>query len=243
MQLKNLEEVINISSWTDKIAVNTTLKLRDKFNVKEFIETGTFNGINARFYSNKFENVKSCEVVGSYIEIAMDKVKDLKNVIIYNRSSPVFLKEFRKRYKKEKRNDIVFIYLDAHFYDGKLSKKDKFVVLKELKALKGFKNCIICIHDFWNDKFTGITYDGIKLDFNLLKKDLSKVNEIFKYYTNSECDIVGIDEVKKFKIFGLIPDFETIDNLEYVWSKPEKTYRGIIYAIPKEIDINGLKII
>ena len=56
-----------------------------------------------------------------------------------------------------------------------------------------------------------------------------KINPNFSLYTNelSTCDIMKPEETS---------DPLIKDNLEYAWSKPEKTFRGILYCIPEEID-------
>ena len=132
--------------------------------------------------------------------------------------------------------------MDAHFYDPKMPKgKGKFVILKELKAMKGWNNCIIIIHDFANG-LGAINYDGIDLDFDLLEKDLKKVNPNFHYYTNTlkGCDIVknNKEDIEKA---GLPYDEEVKGNLEYAWREPRLTYRGILYCLPKSLNKNELK--
>jgi len=62
--------------WIDRLATKQFLKLRDEFNIKTFIETGTFNGVNVKFYAQHFKEVLSCEVVGSAINNAMQRTKD-----------------------------------------------------------------------------------------------------------------------------------------------------------------------
>lgn len=227
-----------MASWTDKIAVETTLKFRDLFNIKEFIETGTYTGVNAKFYSDKFQYVRSCEKMMDSLEIAIVRIGKINNVTLYLKSSPDFLKQYIKRYKEEGRTDIVFFYLDAHFFDKNLPKKDRFLVKNELKALKGFKNCVIAIHDFNNGIFNGLNYEGQLLDINIVKKDLMNINPDFKLYTNTKCDIVTAEEIKTGKIPLLDWNSEMEKTMNFVWSNPIKTYRGILYASPYDLDLN-----
>ena len=131
----------------------------------------------------------------------------------------------------------VLYYLDAHFYDENLPKgRGKFVVLKELKALKNRKNCIIVIHDFDNN-LGHITYDKISLDLNLIKKDLFKVNPEFYLYTNelASCDILTTNS-QDILSTGLPYNEDILDNLNYAWKEPRLTYRGILYALPFKLD-------
>ncbi len=227
--------------WLDRRAIEQILKLRDEFNISSFVETGAFMGVNARFHSYNFKEVLSCDISEEYLKIARGKIKDLNNVFIFKKSSPIFLKDFIEDYEKTGRKDIVFIYLDAHFYDPNLPPEEKWVVKNELKALKGFKNCIICIHDFDNG-LGHCNYDGEPLGWNVVGELLKEVNPDFKFYTNelATCDIIKAEDVENLK--GLFPDFETLDNIKYTWSEPRLTYRGILYCIPKEIDLNKFEL-
>lgn len=224
-----------MASWTDKVAVQTTLQLKELFGIDEFVETGTYTGVNLKFYANKFSRVKSCELNKVPLETALARTKQFTNVRIFNMTSPKFLKQYVKDSRTLGAEQPVFIYLDAHFYDPTLPKNKRFVVLDELRALKNFRNCLIAIHDFDNGKFGHITYDGQPLNLELVKDGLLKVNPNFKFYTNTECDIVEPGEIKKGKIDGLDWDEEMESTLKFVWSKPQKTYRGILYVIPIEL--------
>ena len=164
------------------------------------------------------------------------------NICLWHELSPIFLKEWKEQDLFGK-NPI--IYLDAHFYDKSLPKNKRFVVVDELKALEEMKRCIIIIHDFDNN-LGHITYDGIPLDMKLVKPFLLKVNPKFYFYTNTlaGCNIIKNSyELENENLHGYI---EVLDNLKYVWSKPEKTYRGILYCLPfkltnKEIFNLGLR--
>ena len=233
-------------SWTDKASIEHIKKIRDKFGVKTFVETGTHVGINVLTHLDNFDFVFSCEKERKLFDISYNKANNYYDNNhtgipgIFNEHSKVFLKWFRELYDVDHKTadsiygEYIIFYLDAHFYDKKRPKgKGKFVVLDELKALKGFDKAIIIIHDFDNN-LGHITYDGVSLDMNLVKKDLLKVNPNFKFYTNelSSCDIMKLEETS---------DKDMKENLKYAWSKPDKTYRGILYCVPKKINIEGLR--
>ena len=187
-------------------------------------------GINAELHSKNFQTVLTCEKNEDYYKQANKRLRKCKNIVTYNNDSEDFLNFIFDSFYLQ--NEVPIIYLDAHFYDKSLPKKDRFQVLKELRALEG-KECILIIHDFDNN-LGHITYDNISLNMDLLKEDLLKVNPNFMFYTNelSSCDILKLSETK---------DKDMIKNLEYVWSKPEKTYRGILYCLPKKVKIKGLR--
>lgn len=218
-------------SWTDKESIKTICKIRDKFNIREFIETGTYMGLNAETHAKNFQYIGTCEVNPEYFKIAQKRLSKHPNVYPVLMDSSEYLKAWRKT------KDFTIFYLDAHFFvKGSKTNEDRFVVLKELKSLESRTNSIIVIHDFDNGKLGHITYDGISLDLDLIKEDLFNVNPDFKLYTNelANCDIMKIEEAT---------DNEMKDNLIYAWSKPEKTYRGILYCLPAEINVKefGLK--
>lgn len=223
-------------SWTDKASIEHIKKIRDIFNVKTFVETGTFKAMNVLAHKDNFKTILSCEYDKNNYDISLKKTEPYDNIYLFMQDSKVFLKNWRTILQNQKEKYI--IYLDAHFYDKKRPKgKGKFVVLDELKQLKNMNNVILIIHDFDNN-LGHITYDNISLDLKLLKKDLLKVNPNFKFYTNelSSCDIISLqEEVDNGK------DIDRYNNLKYAWSKPDKTYRGILYCVPKKINVKGLK--
>jgi hypothetical protein len=218
-------------SWTDKSAIEVIKFLRDKFKIGVLIETGTFMGINAELHSKNFKLVLTCESVEDYYNKSFERLYKCLNVFLVKEHSPRVLK-LTKLCKK------VIYYLDAHFYNPKLPKNKRFVVLDELKTLKGKKDCIIIIHDFDNG-LGHCVYDGIRLGMNILRNPLKQVNPNFHLYTNrlESCDIMKPEETD---------DPVMKDNLIYAWKTPRLTYRGILYYLPKrltkkELEITGLR--
>ncbi len=220
-------------SWTDKKSVEVIKYLRDKYKIKTLIETGTFKGINARLHSKNFNTIMTCENNKTYFKEASENLRNYNNVVVVKEESPNFLKRLSL-------NKYIF-YLDAHFYNPNLAKENRFVVLKELENMKKFKNSVIIIHDFSNG-LGHVTYDNIDLDMNLLKSRLKRINKKFFFYTNTleGCNIVK-QNAKDIKDAGLEVDFDTLDNLDYAWTTPRLTYRGILYCLPSELNKLELK--
>ena len=216
-------------SWTDTKSIKVIKFLRDKYKIRNFIETGTYVGVNAELHSKNFECVHTVEKVEEYYDKAVRRLFEYDNILLALASSIDWLKWVVKYYSDS------MVYLDAHFYDPKMPKgKGKFVILDELKSLKDYKGPII-IHDFDNG-LGHIVYDDISLDMNLLRPGLKGVNPNFHYYTNelSSCDIVKLDR-KSIKEAGLPYDKEVRDNLVYAWKEGRLTYRGILYCLPKPL--------
>ncbi|MEK6883281.1 MAG: hypothetical protein AABY22_26880, partial [Nanoarchaeota archaeon] len=117
-------------SWTDLESLRTINRLKEEFKIRHFIETGAYKGTNALVQSKNFQFITTCEINKELYEIAKERLKKYKNIFIYNLDSVDYL---LKIYRIINPDEIVFIYLDAHFYDPKL--KNKFHVLKELNAI------------------------------------------------------------------------------------------------------------
>mgnify|MGYP001589355903 FL=1 len=159
-------------SWTDKCAVRTINQLRDRFSITDFVETGAFKGINARFQSRNFFKVLTCESNKDYCFEGMANTSDCRNVQVHLDDSEHFLREYTYKHRFDGRKDIPFFYLDAHFYR---KEGPRWQVQKELKALDGFENCVIAIHDFANGMGHCI-YDGERLGMKVVGKLLKEVN-------------------------------------------------------------------
>ena len=204
-------------SWTDKQSINVIKKLRDFYNIKTYIETGTFKGIGAQVQASNFDKVITVETnVGFYNE-AKKRLEKLVNVEQKLMDSAEFLSEYET-------DGPTMFYLDAHFYNPN---GPRWQVQRELDAMFGMENSIIVIHDFDNN-LGHCVYDGERLGLNVVKEGLLRINPNFKFYTNNleGCDIMkpqeATDEVMR-------------DNLNYAWRTPRLTYRGILYATPTEI--------
>ncbi len=228
--------------WLDKKSIEQMLKIRDDFDISTFVETGTFKGINAKFHAQNFKEVLTCDIIDEYLRVATKRLEPYKNVFVYKQSSPDFLKLFIQKYNEQGRKDIVFMFLDAHFYDPSLPPDEKWVVINELKALKGFKNCVICIHDFDCEGLGHCVYDGESLGWPLIKNDLMKVNTDFSLYTNTKefCQIY--DEKTIANVPGIALDADTLDNIRYAYSAERLTYRGILYCTPRKLDLNNFQL-
>lgn len=220
-------------SWTDKQSIKVMKYFRDKYKIKTLIETGTFKGINAQLHSKNFDIVYTCENHKLYYNEAEKRLRSYNNVINELQDSPSFLKSFSE-------TKYIF-YLDAHFYNPKLPKKERFVVLKELDNMKKSKDSVIIIHDFDNG-LGHITYDGIDLDLNLIRGRLKRINKNFHFYTNTleGCDPVK-PTMKDIIKSGLNVDEETLSNLEYAWKLPRLTYRGLLYCLPTKLTKKEMK--
>jgi hypothetical protein len=157
-------------SLTDKFLLEEILKLKNKYNVKTFIETGTHVGESAIIASNHFERVITCENHDWYFERANSNLINFKNIELYKKSS---LELFDEIFPID---EVCIIFLDAHG-------ENDFPLKGELNRIsKNKTKHIIIIHDFYvpdengNAKFPYDTYMGSKLDLNYI---LDGVNLIY----------------------------------------------------------------
>ena len=223
--------------WPDKAAARVMTQLRDQFQVKTLVETGTAHGIGARFWATLFPIVLSCDIDEKMLAAARLKVL-ATGAFLFRRSSPEFLTWFRRTYEEMGRQDYVVFLLDAHWH------KD-WPILGELRSLKAFPWAIIVIHDFKAPGLGYVSYNGQDLNWDYVKADLLAVNPGFHFYHNTRegCDIVTPAEVAAGRVPGLVWDEETRHVLEdIVWESERRAYRGILYAVPEPLpDSYGLK--
>lgn len=230
--------------WFDRAAVEVGLKLRDKFQVCQFIESGTYRGVNLKFWSYRFYHVIGVELHRRYFHETDRRLDNCRNAKIICQDSSQFLKEFVDNYYQVGRQDTVLIYLDAHFYTPgeKRIREDRWVILRELQALAGFENCILAIHDFnCGGGLYGLVYDDEPLNFELVKDYLVQVNPNFSYYTNlrehcnphTEESIIGVE--------GLESDFTTLETIRF-HNTDRLKYRGILYCTPTPLDLTQFKL-
>ena len=211
--------------WLDRTCSATILKLRDSFGVEALVETGTAEGNSAIFYSRHFEDVYSCEADPDLFALARKRSRHLPNVHLYQRRSPVFLRSFKTW--------PAIFFLDAH-------SPGDWPIWEELEALRENRRCIIVIHDF-KVPVPGLGYlkDGhLELGLDYIHIPLVQVNPGFHLYHNLAGDIVTLEEAEKG--VGVPWDEHTRKVLEYAWSSPARTQRGILYAVPEPVDENEL---
>lgn len=209
--------------WPDRKALENLAKLRDQFGYKRLIETGAAEGNGVLMYSRIFPEVHSYETNPSLYEIAASRTTWEKGQKVYCLPSPTMLGAIDRNL-----GPSLFI-LDAHT-------PGSWPILDELKAMKGFRGCSIVIHDFKVEGLGHINYDGQALDLDLVKDDLLRVDPNFYLYVNSRetCDIWTRAALKEH--LGATYDKYFDKAMDFVWSAPVKTYRGILYAVPAELD-------
>ncbi len=230
-------------SWTDRAAQKVFSRLQKEFNIQTAIETGTYKGMGVENLCQFFPFVSSVENNKDYLELAIKRLQMSGIVERTGSRWDLFLDDsshFLRRFKKERKGkELIFFYLDAHFYDP--TRKQKWVLVDELKALEGFGECIICTHDFDNGELGHLRYEGEDLNWDIIKDYIRKVYPNFYYYTNTKegCDIYDEETIYQS---GLMVDEYVLDNVRFANTSDEKRYRGILYCVPKKLDLTKYRL-
>jgi hypothetical protein len=154
------------------------LKLRDKFNVINVIETGSCIFTTTKWFSENFENVYTFEINTDFYNHGMQKVSDKTNISAHNCNSVDGLRMISGLIK----GGTIF-FLDAHWGEN-------CPLLEEINEISKFDiDPIIAIHDFKTDNVNlGFDiYDNRHFDLNFINESLTKVYPNgYDYYYNNE---------------------------------------------------------
>lgn len=135
------------------------LALKDKFQIKNVIETGTQFAFSTIWFSDNFDKVYTCDLVDDNVLNKHNK----PNITFELQSSELFIQ------KHQSPNTL--IYLDAHVY-GKFTN-----INKELEIIDPSLKPIIVIHDYFVDnKLRYDVYPCGRLDYALISENLKKFN-------------------------------------------------------------------
>lgn len=177
----------------DKFMEDEFLQLKEKYAIKNIIETGTYHGITTEFFCKNFDAVHTIELNETYFNVAKERLGKYENCRQYLGSSDELLAEILKQCGM---NTIIF--LDAHWWKNPL--------LGELELIKqsGVKP-IVVIHDFKNPLHPEYEYDtypeqNIVYEWDYVKNSVEQIygNEYIRYYNEN------ITESKRGCIF-IIP--------------------------------------
>jgi len=157
---------------------NEFLRLKNKYNIKKAVETGSCLFSSTKWFSDNFDEVITYEINSDFYEEGIKKIQDKNNVIALICNSVDGLKQLKYNPKE----NIVF-FLDAHW-------QAYCPLLDELETISTFDiNPIIAIHDFktGNPEFGYDAHNGQDFDLNLIADKLTKVYPNgYNYYYNRE---------------------------------------------------------
>jgi hypothetical protein len=168
-------------------------QLIEKFNLKAFVETGTFHGEAVEFMKDKFKEIHSIEINKELALECTTKFRDLKHIHIHNGNSYECLPNILNQI-----NTNILFWLDAHFpgadahkaaYDEEVNLEKRLPLENELdiisKRQNKFKDVIV-IDDLWlyeDGDWEWGTFDNhaIKHNMNVTRNTLIGKNSDFIY--------------------------------------------------------------
>jgi hypothetical protein len=207
---------------SDPVVQKEISRLRNTFNIKCAIETGTYNGETTKFLGETFEEVYSVEITDFYYQESKKNCSHLDNVQIYKDSSEIFLRTMLP--VLEKKFDTFLFYLDAHWENYWPLKDELIEISKYLK-----NRAIIVIDDFFvpNRNFQFDSYHDVKCDFDYIRDEISLCYDSFTYYYLNRTErnlpirdgsIGGVGKIYAFPD-GIVKDeinlFTTQNNINY----------------------------
>lgn len=211
--------------WHDKNVVNEMNNIKDHFGFTHLVETGTDEGIGARFWARRFEEVYSCELREKRFRPAQKNTEQYSNIHLFLESSVVFVPRIKEQLSGKK---TVYI-LDAHG-------SGEWPLFKEVKALRNTSDCAIIIHDFHIETEPQLGYDAwgkrnISATLGLLREDLLSVNPNFVFYHNSDkhAQLYSAEEILQTDLFF---DENTQSRDRKDWSSESGRRRGVLFALP-----------
>lgn len=153
------------------------IKLRDRFNLKNCIETGTEYGTTTKEFCKIFDSVITIEASEENY-VTASSILAYTQAACYKGMSEDVLKEINLR-------DNTFFYLDAHGNGICPLKKELEVI-----ASKKLKNICVAIHDF---KVPGKDFGFDTYDFELCYEEIEPYLKLiypagFDYHYNSEAN-------------------------------------------------------
>jgi hypothetical protein len=142
------------------------IKLRDQYNIKTVIETGSCLFTTTLWLSKHFEKVYTFEINEYYRNIGLSKLSENSNVESFLNNSPDGIKQILHTLK----NRTMF-FLDAHWGDS-CPLLDELEVISQLQVPP-----VIVIHDFktTDSSFAYDSIDGQPFDIDYIKEKLEKI--------------------------------------------------------------------
>lgn len=149
--------------------------LKNSFDIKTVVETGTYKGNTTAYFAQLFERVHTIEVVQSTFMDTKERLSFAPHVECHLGSSDTVFETLLPKLKGE----MTLFYLDAHWHSH-------WPLLSELESIsKTHKdNCVIVIDDFKVPGRPDIDYDKYKDDecsYEYIKEKLDKVFTNYEY--------------------------------------------------------------
>lgn len=118
-------------------------RLRRKWRINFFVETGTGHGDTTELAAIMFDQVWSCDIDGNLVDKGRIRLTEYPGVKISVESSPDFLKRIKPQLAQP-----VMYWLDAHWCGGPAKPTKECPLLEELKSIESLLgHSVILIDD------------------------------------------------------------------------------------------------
>lgn len=118
-------------------------RLRRKWRINFFVETGTCHGDTTELAAIMFDQVWSCDIDGDLIDKARERLHEYPGVSLSVESSPDFLRRIKPQVCQP-----VMYWLDAHWCGGPTKPVRECPLLDELRAIETLNgHSVILIDD------------------------------------------------------------------------------------------------
>lgn len=157
----------------DTIAYEEFKALIQKYGIKTIVETGTWIGNTTEALTTLSDNVYTVEINADSYHKACERLKENKNVKLFNMDSIDFLRQHMQKFERP-----ILFFLDAHYPSTPLLGELNIIAENKIKP-------IIVIHDFVNPirPYQNDGYEYSKIEPSLINI-YGKNN--FKYYYNDQ---------------------------------------------------------
>lgn len=181
------------------------LELKEQYDIKTVIETGTCFGVTTKWLAENFEFVFTVEINEEFANFARKRLAGMGNVISIVHDSVLMLKHVNNLINPERQQTRFIFFLDAHW-------GEHCPLLDEIEAISriGLKQApVIAIHDFYtgSEQLGYDSYNGQPFTYDFIKPAVEQVEKVY-----------GIQYVA---------EYNTIE-------KSAGAKRGIIYLHPLE---------
>jgi len=163
------------------------LALKEKFDIKVAIETGTCLGYTTLWLAENFEMVKSVESHPEYFAIAKNRLKDMTNVELVQGKSELNLPSMLVDGMRS------IFFLDAHWGEACPLEEELDIIAWYTETEHPILEPIIAIHDFQVPDNPDLGYDSYKdqpFTFEWLKRKFDGIygEGNYTHYYNSELE-------------------------------------------------------
>lgn len=158
------------------------LKLKNEYNIKIAVETGTHVGDTTYWLAENFDLVYTIEKNSNSLFIAKEKCKNFTNINFCEGFSNELLEDVISKIHDKQ----VIFFLDAHG-------DSPCPTVSELKIIKKMEiKPVICIHDFYvpNEDFGWDIYKDFEYKWENIEKLINEIygEDNYVYYYNSEAN-------------------------------------------------------